>query len=139
MKKSVVILIAIIYVASIALVSFFGLNFKSYNEKIYVSDVKIVNSDVLLNEEGGKYVVIRPNARGELIYKIDCEITPSDASTTELEYTYDKEIDYVSIGDDGTVMFDKGKMGQRGAVEVTVVSTDGTGLSDTISILAFAR
>ena len=39
MKKSVVILIGIIYVASIALVSFFGLKAKIYNAKVYAERV----------------------------------------------------------------------------------------------------
>lgn len=137
MKKSVIILIAIIYVASIAIVSFFGLNFKSYNEKIYVNEVKIVNEGVSLDETGKKYVVIRPNSYGELVYKLECVITPDDASAKELDFQYDKEIDYVSVGDDGTVRFDRAKMGPRGAVDITVVSTDGTGVSDSITIYAF--
>ena len=137
MKKSVIILIAIIYVASIAIVSFFGLNFKSYNEKIYVSELKIVNEGVLYDEEGNRYVVIRPDSAGELKYKIECKLTPEDATAQEIEYLYDHEIDYVTIEADGSVIFDREKMGGRGAVSVTATSTDGTGVSDSITIYAF--
>ena len=138
MKKAVIIIIAIIYIAAIAIVSFFGLKFKTFNEKIYVNSVEITNAGVSFGEDG-KYVVIRPNSRGELIYKIDYKITPDKATEQEVEFQYDKEISYVAVGDDGTVVFDKSTMGSRGAVTVTVVATDGTGASDTITIYAFAR
>ena len=46
MKKSVIILIAIIYVASIALVSFFGLKFKVFEEVVPVESVKILDENL---------------------------------------------------------------------------------------------
>ena len=53
MKKSVVILIGIIYVASIALVSFFGLKAKIYNAKVYAERVQILN-DYVVDENTGE-------------------------------------------------------------------------------------
>ena len=41
MKKSVVILIALIYVVSIALVSFFGLQFKTFNPIVYTTSMPV--------------------------------------------------------------------------------------------------
>ena len=43
MKKSVVVLIALIYILSIALVSFFGLQYKVFEEVIPVERVEILN------------------------------------------------------------------------------------------------
>ena len=41
MKKSVVIIIALIYVASVALVSFLGLQFKVFEEVVPVESIEI--------------------------------------------------------------------------------------------------
>ena len=43
MKKSVIVLIGVIYVLAIAMVSFFGLNIDTFNENIYVESVKCIN------------------------------------------------------------------------------------------------
>ena len=70
MKKSVVILIAIIYVASIALVSFFGLQFKVFEEVIPVESVEILNDGLKHNDTWGNYVTVSPDASGEWHYQI---------------------------------------------------------------------
>ena len=48
MKKSTLIIILVIYVASIAAINFFGLSVRVYNEIINVTSVECINKD----EEG---------------------------------------------------------------------------------------
>ena len=143
MKKSVIILIAVIYVASIALVSFFGLKFKTYDEKVYVEKIEITNTDgIKYKDDGSKYVVIRPDANGELKYKIEYVVTPDNATEAIPSFRSDPSITYVSIDEEtGVVTFDKSKMPSRGvgAVEITLVPKDGSDTSDKIEIRAFAN
>ena len=89
MKKSVVIIIALIYIASIALVSFFGLQFKVFEEVIPVERIEIINDGQKYSESQGDYIVIRPNEKGELRLKIDYRVYPENASNTKVDFAYD--------------------------------------------------
>ena len=50
MKKSVIVIIAVIYIASIALVTFFGLKHNTFFEDKKVTSVSIVNEGIKLLE-----------------------------------------------------------------------------------------
>ena len=130
MKKSVVILIALIYVASVALVSFFGLQFKIFEEVIAVERIEITNEGQKHSETHGDYVVIRPNANGEWRYQIDYHVYPENASNTKVDLAYEK-VDYASIDENCVVTF----TGQ-GVLKVRVIATDGSNAEDTITIIA---
>ena len=52
MKKSVVIIIALIYVLSVITVTLFGLQHKSFNEIIYVSQVEIIEPNASFDQNG---------------------------------------------------------------------------------------
>ena len=89
MKKSVIILIAIIYIASVALVSFFGLQFKVFEEIIPVERVEITNEVADHNDTWGDYVVItQPDENGEVRYRIDYRVYPENATNTDVSFSY---------------------------------------------------
>ena len=88
MKKSVIILIALIYVASVALVSFFGLQFKVFEEVIPVESVKITNEGLKYNETWGNYYVVTPNEKGELRFQINYRVYPENATNTKVNFSY---------------------------------------------------
>ena len=77
MKKSIVILIGIIYVCSIAVVSFFGLQFKVFDEVIPVEKIELLNEGLKYSQTWGNYVIIYPNEDGEYRYKIDYRVYQS--------------------------------------------------------------
>ena len=52
MKKSVVILILVIYLVSVALVSFFGLQYKTFDEVIYTESIEFLNDDIKTKKDG---------------------------------------------------------------------------------------
>ena len=132
MKKSVVIIIAIIYIASIALVSFFGLQYKSFKETVYTTDIKITNADIKIDPDTGeKYVVIRPDAEGKRKYQILYDVSPDNATDKGVVFSYDEQNTSVEIDEYGVVTFSK-----KGAVIVEVVAKDGSGAKDTIKIMA---
>ena len=131
MKKSVVILIAVIYVAAVALVSFFGLQAKLYNDKIYVESIELLNNDIKVDEEGNKYVTIFPDENGERKYQIQYRVYPDNASTKTVSFDYDKENPNVTVDENGVVTFTK-----KSAVIVYIKSTDGSGIVETLEIAA---
>lgn len=104
MKKSVVILIAIIYIASIALVSFFGLKFKVFEAVVYVQEIEILNEDLESVEslkalpgfedmefEFDYYVIIQPDEHGERKYQIEYRVHPDDATNQKANFVYDQQ------------------------------------------------
>ena len=130
MKKSVIILIAIIYIASIAVVSFFGLKYKVFEEEIFVEEIRILNEGLKENEEWGKYVVIRKNENGEWRYQIQCRVLPDDATNKKVKFAYDHQ-SKATVTDDGIVTFSEPDM-----VTVEIVPLDGSDVSAKITIIA---
>lgn len=102
MKKSVVILIAIIYAASIALVSFWGLRAINPPSAVYVTEMKLVDGEnknkisedknnAVTDKDGNETArlwVLAEYVEEEDVwtYQITCELTPEDASDLSLTY-----------------------------------------------------
>lgn len=133
MKKSVVILIGIIYVASIALVNFFGLDFKMFNEVVYVESIEILDDNLKENELFGKYAVIYPDENGEWKYQISYRVHPDNVTDTKVEFAYDKQTPGVTVDQNGIVTFT-----QPGSVMITLIPHDGSEARATITIVAKA-
>ncbi len=131
MKKSVVIIIALIYIASVALVSFFGLQFKVFDEVIPVETIEITNEGQKSSEQFGNYLVIYPNEKGELRVKIDYHVYPENASNTTVDFAYE-QIEGITVDEYGVVTFPSA----GGSLKVRVIATDGSNVEDTILIIA---
>ena len=131
MKKSVVIIIALIYIASIALVSFFGLQHKVFEEVIGVERVEITNEGMKYSETHGDYIVIRPNEQGERRIQINYHVYPDNASNTKVDFAYE-QVDYASVDEFGVVTFTS-----PGVLKVRIIATDGSNAEDTITIIAY--
>lgn len=133
MKKSVAILIAVIYVTSVALVSFFGLQAKMYKDKVYVESIEILDPDgkIKIDDEGNPYVTILPDENGERKYQIQYRVHPDDASNKTVSFDYDKQNTNVTIDENGIVTFKK-----KGSVIVYIKATDGSGADAQLEITA---
>ncbi len=132
MKKSVVILIAIIYVASIAIVSFFGMDFEIFDEVVYVTEVKLTNDGLKPGNQnmGDYYVFVRPDENGTYSYQLEVSVLPSNASNKKVDYVY-SENPAVSIDENGLVTFS----GYTEPVTIYIVSTDGSNVKTSITII----
>lgn len=131
MKKAVVIIIALIYIAAVALVSFFGLKHKVFEEVIGVERVEITNEGQKHSDTHGDYIVIRPNEKGERRIKIDYHVYPENASNTAVDFAYE-QVDFASVDEYGVVTFTS-----PGVLKVRIIATDGSNAEDTITIIAY--
>ena len=133
MKKSVIILIGVIYILAVAIVSFLGLKVDTYNETIYVTDVECTNDDVKIADDGSKYVVIPyiDDPNNPTSYQIEWRVYPDDASVKFVSFSYNKEKSFITVNEFGTVIFSG-----KGAITVYISSTDGTVKTDSITIIA---
>ena len=104
MKKSVVILIALIYVASIALVGFLGLKAKTHNDIIYLESFEILNEYKVDKNTGNKFIIFYPT-EGEKSLRFECKVTPEDTSDKTIIYAIDSECEFASIDKDGLLTF----------------------------------
>ena len=135
MKKSVVILIAIIYVAAVALVSFFGLQHLVLEETVYVQRIQILNDDVKVDPvDGSIYVVLYLDEKQEAKYQIEYRVHPENATNQGVNFSYDKQTPNVTVDENGLVKFTG-----PSAITVTLDPKDGTPLGVKPEILIIAK
>ena len=104
MKKSVVILIALIYVASIALVGFLGLKANTYNEVVYVESIEILSSYSVDRHTGDKFITFMPQG-DERSIQINARCLPDDASDKNIVFTLDKTCTVATVDGNGLLTF----------------------------------
>lgn len=133
MKKSVVILILVIYLVSVALVSFFGLQYKTFDEIIYTEKIEFLNDDIKAMDDGSLYAVVKQDeSTGLWVYQIKYRVYPDNATDSEVEYIYDTQKPGVTVDTTtGVVTFE-----ERGALKVTIKPKDGTDISATVTLRA---
>ena len=88
MKKTIIIVILVVYIASIAVVNFFGLAMKEFDGVEYVQEIKC-NGVTVLNENPKSYGIDKINDDGLPEYRfefIDGKYTKL-TTTKELSYT----------------------------------------------------
>ena len=134
MKKSVVILIAIIYVTSIALVSFFGLAYKVFNEVIDVQSIELLNEGLKDSgdPEKGYYAIIQKNENGEWKYQIKYRVHPDNATNTKVDFSYNKNQTIATVDEEsGVVTFNR-----VGTITITLLPNDRSDCEAKITLIA---
>lgn len=133
MKKSIVIVIGIIYVASICLIGFFGMKIKAYNETIYVTNIECINTDMQETTDSQnnpiKYVVL--TYEPELAYQIEWKVNPDNVTYRNVEFVYNTETTVATVSGFGAVLFLK-----KGTITIQIVSTDGKNIIETVKLIA---
>lgn len=101
MKKSVIVVIVSIFIASIVLISFYGIKIKSYNEQIYADEIEILNEEF---NENTNAIVLLKNKNWTHIpfeYQIDLHVKPNSATNKSVSYTIDENPEYYTIDNKG--------------------------------------
>jgi hypothetical protein len=105
MKKSVIILIFLIYAASIAMVGFLGLQAKSYNDVIYAESLEIINDYKVDSNTGNKYIVFNPTDKSDKTLQLECKVLPDNTSDKKIIYSLDPECKTATIDENGLLTF----------------------------------
>ena len=152
MKKTIVIVILVVYIASIAVVNFFGLAMKEFDGVEYVQEIKC-NGVTVLNENPKSYGVDKINEDGLPEYRfafidvkytkdpeslasnpnvvrIDYEVLPHTADGSQVRCVFEEK-DYVHF-DEATQTFVF--LRNNRSLTVTIESTDGSNVKTTIVI-----
>lgn len=131
MKKSVLILIGVIYIMAIAVVSFFGLQMETFNETVYVEKVECINENILVTSSA-KYIIVDyvNDEENPTVVQLEWKVTPDNATTKTVRFIYDEESTIAEVTNFGTVIFHK-----KGTITVTIATNDGRA-KDTIKVTA---
>lgn len=147
MKKSTLVVIAIIYVASIVIISLFGMKAVVYNEVIPVTQIECLNQTDSNSEVyySGDMKVIKvkftepgnaETLKGTMV-QIVSRVLPDNASNKKVKYvhTENNNVEFVK-GEDGR---DLGLVLIKGLVvlKVKIMATDGSKLYTEVVIWAY--
>ncbi len=139
MKKSVLFLILVIYLISIVVVTFFGMKARMDQFQIYMNRIEITSFDQKVGND--KYLIVKyDETEGYTSVFIEYEYGPTEATFPEkIKFTLSNNtyVDedgntqyYATISQMGELTFFKKK-----AVKVTLTTTDGSKLSDTVTVI----
>lgn len=131
MKKSVIILIGIIYILGIVLVNMFGLQIAEYQSKVYIQTIQFTNDDIFIQNDGEKdikKVNLRLSETTE--YQLEWEYTPVDATEIDVMFTYDESKGIGTVDENGLVTLKR-----KGVLIVYIRTVDGSSKSDSITLV----
>lgn len=137
MKKSVIVLIAIIYVASIFLVGFFGMKLTVYNPIVYITDIECTNEDVVSNADGSKTIFLKYSNSGDVLENsviLNYKVYPENSTlrgANAVEVIYDRETKVATV-DKLTITFLK-----KGVLTVQLKSLDGSEIIEVVELIAY--
>lgn len=156
MKKVIIVITFAIYIASIAVVNFFGLEIAIFEGFTYVNEIEITNLTVInggdmyeitpyesvVDENGIEVLKFRfeyKDVDGEVnpnMVKIDYAIRPDNADNKAVDFIYDEAslVDVMVFHKDlQTVEFLKANR----SVSITIATTDGHNIKKRIQILCY--
>ena len=133
MKKSVIILIGVIYFAAIAMVSFFGLMPEVYVTEQKVESITIIGDDIVINSSTNqKSVKVFADENGVWEYQLQYVLNPDDATNAKVDFVYDDHPS-VTVSDTGLVTYVDHPDGFP-SVKIKILATDGSGASDVVTL-----
>ena len=151
MKKSTLLVIGIIYIASIVVISIFGLKTVIWDVVIPVKSIECLNTSddkatVEETADGKKFIKIKYGEPGSIedgiptgtMLQLEWRVLPDNATTKEVRFVYNKEltrVNFVKNSDDkelGLILF-TGKV----KLDLQIVSTDGTRVVEEVVIWVY--
>ncbi len=157
MRKATIIVIALIYVASIVIVGIFGLNALVFTEKIYVEEISFCDNDgtpftfcgvpieKTSNGSGYQVTVVYDPISGASDF-VNYEMKPDDATKRRAEvkiiYSTGKpdpetgEVDPCATLTEGLTGAIQVTFKRKGAVTLQFMAVDGSKVSTTLTITA---
>ena len=144
MKKSSIILIAIVYVASIVLISVFGLRSVVYNEVIPVKKIECINENVngiTVGETstGIKTIVVNFSQSSNKTLTLEWRVLPDNATNKNVQFIYDSNSAFEFLTDEngkeiGQIQFKKSVI-----TSVKIMAEDGSKVFTEIRIRAIVN
>ena len=132
MKKSVIVLIFLIYLASIVFINIFGMKILSHDEQVYATSIECINEDMKPHSSGEYKWVMLDYVEG-LTYTIEHRVYPENATNSKATYIYDTDNPSLSINKNGVCTFSN--ITSSDVFTVTLKTSDGTNKSTVIKFI----
>lgn len=145
MKKINLIIIGIVFVASVVFISIFGMKIVIYNGVIPVTKIECLNKtderSIVSEDEYGKLIEVKFTTPGKAedlsgtILQLTHRVFPDNATKKKVKYVYNRELTRVTMATDeggnelGLFLF-SGKC----YFKVQIMATDGSGIYDIVTI-----
>lgn len=134
MKKSVVILIALIYAASIVLVGYLGLKAKTYNDVYPVERLEILNEYIESPGTGDKYIVFNHRDGEDPTLQFECRVLPENATDKKIIYKLEGDVTIATISEDGLLTFFVDQILGPSSVTVHIYANQNTAVEEEITV-----
>ncbi|MCH5171436.1 MAG: hypothetical protein J1F31_01185 [Erysipelotrichales bacterium] len=146
MKKSVILIIGIIYIVSVVIVGFIGLQMRVYNPTVYVSDIVCtvanftpVDIDQSIKDKyGWDYYYLLPISGNSITIEVRCRVIPEDATNALVDFYMD-----ASDSNDLTLTYDNNiasiTFKNDGAYKITAKSSDGTNVEKVMMFVTYSE
>ncbi|MBQ3494110.1 MAG: hypothetical protein IJA69_01705 [Clostridia bacterium] len=137
MKKSVIVIIGLIYIASIVFISFFGMKMLSYDETVYSESVQVLNEDMIdkVDDVTNKnFKIVQLKYEDGLTYTIRTKVYPENVSNKAVECVYDQERVEVSIETDIVTVKVLPFSNRSVTITLTIRPADGTNQSTEVRL-----
>ncbi len=147
MKKSVLLLIMVVYIASIVIIGFFGVKIGSYNVTKYVQRIELLNEveyeqgvnpnapdfnpDAYTKYIKFKFTPYEDELNNPNYVQLMWKVIPETATYRDVTFVHG-ENSKASVNEIGTVVF-TGKT----TLTIYITSTDGTNVRSTVSVIAY--
>ena len=131
MKKSTIILILLIYIASIVAVGFFGMQIVSYYDVVIPERIELTNEDLgQTTDSSGTYKYIVLDYEENLVYWLAWKVYPDNAKQ-DVTFDYDDASGIGTVDSAGRVYFNK-----KGTITITVRATEFNTIYEKVKIIA---
>ena len=133
MKKSVILIIGIIYIVSVVIVGFIGLQMRVYNPTVYVTDITCAVKNFtpaemdqsLMDKYGWDYYYLLPMTSETITIEIRCRVIPEDATNSLVDFFIDTaDSEYITLSYDNSIA--QVTFRDEGVYKITAKSSDGT-------------
>lgn len=147
MKKATVIIVAVCYIATIVLISFFGTTITVLNANIPVTSIVCLNesTDTTVVDDMGDYTRIKikfstagdmATATGTMV-QLSWRVLPDDASNSDVVFIYsdNDNVEFVTDGNGdelGLVLFYG-----LAVIDIKIQASDGTKIYTTVRIICY--
>ena len=134
MKKSVVILIALIYAASIVLVGYLGLKAKTYNDVYPVERLEILTEYNEMPNTGDKYITFVHRDGEEPTLQFECRVLPENATDKEIIYKLASDCTIATISEDGLLTFLPDEIHQVSSLTVYIYANQNPAIQEEVTV-----
>ncbi len=126
MRKSALLIVAVIFLASVIVMGLFGMAFTSYKENIYAESIVILDQDGNVIPENK--IIYVDSGTTEYTFKV--RVYPTDTTNKNVSFSLKTNYDGASISDDGVITFTEERL-----TSIIVTTSDGSNIKETFHIL----